>query len=195
MPDGGSDNCANCIFNAHWGSYFDPEREGKRARVAQCVLRGTTTNDPWWTYCDLFHGESLAARNVPFLAEARRVIEERPSAFGLDPEQVLDLVGKVQRYLTENRMSLPPVMANGLGGPGYHGRIPWDGPTAPVARATAGECTTCAAQAESTVRIEPPDVGATLVFCSDACYLAWWRTRHPDPPGWRNGPPVVAGRL
>lgn len=194
MPDGGSDNCANCIFNAHWGSYFDPDRNVEPPGVAHCVLRGTTTNDPWWTYCDLFHGTSLAARNVPFLAETRRVIRERPSEFHLDPERVLDLVAKVQRYLTENRMSLPPVMADGLGGRAHYGRIPWDGPTAPVTWAAAGECTTCATPAERTIRIHPPDVGATLVFCSDACYLAWWRTRHPDPPDWRNGPLVVAGR-
>lgn len=194
MPDGGSDCCGNCIFNIHWGSYHDPEREGSRELAANCALRGITTHNPFWTYCDWFHGSSLAPTRQPFAREAREIFHNRLSDFRLDPERVRRLVGQVLAYLSEQRESFPPIMANGLGGRGYYGRIPWDGPNEPRAGSAEGTCHECSDVSKWTVRISPTDLSETLSFCSDECYLAWWRTRHPDPPNWDGGPRIVAGR-
>jgi hypothetical protein len=193
MPDGGSDCCANCVFNRLWGSYDDPEREGNRAFGADCVLRGVQPRTPYWTYCDWFLGYSLAARPNPFSGEARNLINRRPSSFRLDEDGVAQLVGRVLAYLAEKKESFPPVMADGLGSRHNYSRIPWDGPNEPSKAWTEGTCNECSSISEPTIHISPPDLGSTLAFCSDSCYLAWWRTRHPDPPDWDGGPRVVAG--
>ena len=81
-----------------------------------------------------------------------------------------------------------------MGGRGYYSRIPWDGPNQPLVSGHAGSCFVCTTGAERTVMITPGDLGKTMHFCSDDCYLDWWKTRHPLPPGWGDGPQVVAGR-
>jgi hypothetical protein len=195
MPDGGSDCCGNCVFNLHWGSYHDPQREEQRERSAECVLRGIRTESPFWTYCEWFHGESLARLRVQFRHDMEEIFDNRLSPYQLDPARVRALVDKVLAYLSEHRIGFGPVLATGLGGSGYYGRIPWDGPTAPQTAAARAICFECAASTEYVVRISPQDMKETLEFCSDECYLAWWKTRHPDPPDWNGRPPIVAGRL
>jgi hypothetical protein len=51
MPNGGSDCCATCWFNsknAGEQGYHGMRKPGD----VQCVIRGMTIPDPFWTYCD-----------------------------------------------------------------------------------------------------------------------------------------------
>lgn len=194
MPDGGSDCCGNCIFNRSWGTFHDPDPARRAEWAIDCTLRGIKGDDAFWTYCEWFHGLSLAAPHIQFYAEVEELLDSRVSPYQLDRDRVQALVDKVLRHLTLERMTFGPVLTNGLGGPGYYGRIPWDGRTVPQTSSTPGKCHGCQSQAQHTIRISPPDLQDQLVFCSDTCYLEWWRTRHPDPPDWKGGPRIVAGR-
>ncbi|BCG47928.1 hypothetical protein GEOBRER4_n2780 [Citrifermentans bremense] len=50
MPNGGSDNCGNCVWN---------KTEGDRTRPCSCELRGARVTNPFWTYCDNFEEDRL----------------------------------------------------------------------------------------------------------------------------------------
>jgi len=57
MPNGGTDNCASCIFNKarEIGDRFidQPEERDKLFReMCHCFIRDVRINDPYWTYCD-----------------------------------------------------------------------------------------------------------------------------------------------
>ena len=78
---------------------------------------------------------------------------------------------------TRTRQPIGPVYASGLYEGSYH-RIPWDGGVEPEPSG-AGVCSECSAgfaQGISVAKVE----GAMRIFCSNHCYLRWWRGKHPD---------------
>ncbi len=174
MPDGGSDCCGTCVFNRQWGSYHDPELAGRRERFAECALRGIRTDNPFWTYCDWWQGGV-------FRRQAHAIRDQRPQQWRLEPAEVQSLVAKVLQWLSARGESFGPVYADGMYQNGYQ-RIPWDGPNEPSSRGTAAfTCYQCERQATDGIQIAPRDLGTTLGFCSNGCYIAWWLTRHPEP--------------
>lgn len=178
MPDGGNDCCGNCVFNSRWGTYHDPALEGLREPRADCVLRGIQTPDPFWTYCDWFHGGE-------FYYDALDIIATRPEPYRLDAGSVQELVRRSLAFLSDSGQPFTPVWANGLGTRRSYTRIPWDGPNRPHIWLHAVHCHMCGADDErSGIRIEPRDLPEALTFCSDECYTDWWETRHPPSEHW-----------
>jgi hypothetical protein len=49
MPNGGVDNCGECVFNP------DPARALIVGGPGRCEIRGIVTSRPFWTYCANFH--------------------------------------------------------------------------------------------------------------------------------------------
>lgn len=54
MPNGGSDNCERCAFNAHaydsQGNYLNPSE--RSTPEGHCLVRQVPIPNPHWTYCE-----------------------------------------------------------------------------------------------------------------------------------------------
>ena len=176
MPDGGSDCCGTCIFNVHYASYHDPAKEGQRPYDGECRLRGITTLNPFWTYCDWWNGGWEMRREVRDIREAAR------GTFQIDQDRVSELIARILKRLSDDRSSFGPVYASGRWEDGYT-RIPWDGPNEVFSGSSWTElhtCSVCGSQTEDYLAVAPRHQ-PVLYFDTNACYLKWWRTRHPEP--------------
>lgn len=179
MPDGGSDCCGTCVLNANWGRYMNPDLAGERPRVAVCLLRGISTGDPFWTYCDWHNGG-------PFSDVTWRMLSGRAHPYAVPAELVDDLLARILQYHSRRRESFTAVWASGIYSDGYQ-RIPWDGPADPVVVSAdhAQPCDRCGAAATGhALFIHPEDSKEPLFFCSNEHYLDWWKPRHPNTPHW-----------
>lgn len=145
-------------------------RQQSDFRKAHCLLRGITTDDPFWTYCDHFtEGWMIRLAN----AQSIRIATSRtPTA-----AEIAAWMHIILEDHARHGTSFTPVFASGLYEGGYT-RIPWDGPIAPNSHGGAGTCDGCRSTEEHTIVIEPADTKA-MRFCSNRCYLRWWVARDP----------------
>lgn len=81
-----------------------------------------------------------------------------------------------RNWHTRTREPIGPIYASGLYENGYR-RIPWHGAVEPeVVR--NGVCRECNQRFGEGIAL-PAVEGATLNFCSNLHYLAWWKRQHP----------------
>jgi hypothetical protein len=89
-----------------------------------------------------------------------------------------------RNWHTRTRKPVGPVYASGLYEGGYH-RIPWDGAVEPETIGN-GRCSECSAEFAEGIGIAAVE-GAMQVFCSNRCYLHWWRRKHPGEEAVMSG--------
>ncbi len=54
MPNGGSDNCSNCLFNGAQRLHLVGDSRDAFIAESCCELRGLNITDPFYTYCQNF---------------------------------------------------------------------------------------------------------------------------------------------
>jgi hypothetical protein len=89
-----------------------------------------------------------------------------------------------QNWHTQTRDPIGPVYASGLYEEGYH-RIPWDGAVEPETT-VPGQCGECGTAFEDGIGVAAVE-GAMQIFCSNRCYLRWWRRKHPGEEAMMSG--------